>query len=40
MHQAGRLAEAEALFHEAEQMQQEMQPQYPLFYSLRGFQYC
>ena len=40
LHQAGRLAEAEARFGEAEQMQAEWQPQYPLLYSLRGFQYC
>jgi tetratricopeptide (TPR) repeat protein len=40
LHQAGRLAEAEALFREAEAMQEEDQPQFPLLYSLRGFQYC
>jgi tetratricopeptide (TPR) repeat protein len=40
LHQAGRLPEAEAAFHEAEEMQKERQPQFPLFYSLRGFQYC
>ncbi len=39
LHQAGRRAEAEALFCEAEQMQAEQQPTYPLLYSLRGFQY-
>ena len=40
LHQAGRRAEAEARFREAEQMQAESQPDYPLLYSLRGFQYC
>ncbi|MBX7209997.1 MAG: hypothetical protein K1X78_16890 [Verrucomicrobiaceae bacterium] len=40
LHQAGRRAEAETRFREAEQMQQEMQPAYPLLYSLRGFRYC
>ena len=40
LHQVGRRAEAETLFREAEQMQAEDQPDYPLLYSLRGFQYC
>ena len=40
LHQAGRRAEAEASFREAEQMQAESQPDYPLLYSLRGFRYC
>ncbi|HKQ72324.1 MAG TPA: hypothetical protein VJ810_01255 [Blastocatellia bacterium] len=40
LHQAGRRAEANARFHEAEQIQLESQPSYPLLYSLRGFQYC
>ena len=40
LHQAGRLAEAEALFGEAEEMQKERQPQYPLLYSVQGYQYC
>ena len=40
LHQAGRRAEAETRFREAEQMQAERQPDYPLLYSLRGFQYC
>ena len=39
LHQAGHRAEAEALFHEAERMQAERQPAYPLLYSLQGFQY-
>jgi len=40
MHQAGRLSEAEATFQEAEEMQKEWQPKYPLMYSLQGFRYC
>ncbi len=40
LHQAGRRDEAEARFREAEQMQAERQPDYPLLYSLSGFQYC
>ena len=40
LHQAGRRAEAEARFREAEQMQAEWQPDYPLLYSVQGFRYC
>jgi tetratricopeptide (TPR) repeat protein len=40
LHQAGRRNEAEARFKEAERMQAELQPGYPLLYSLRGFNYC
>jgi tetratricopeptide (TPR) repeat protein len=40
LHQAGRRVEAEARFREAEKMQAKHQPEYPLLYSLRGFQYC
>ena len=40
LHQAGRRAEAETRFREAEQMQAERQPNYPLLYSLPGFRYC
>ncbi len=40
LHQAGRRAEAEARFREAEEMQAELQSEYKLLYSLRGFQYC
>jgi nucleoside phosphorylase len=36
----GRRNEAAALFEEAERIQEEWQPAYPLLYSLRGFQYC
>jgi hypothetical protein len=39
-HQAGRRAEAETSFREAEQMQTDRQPDYPLLYSVQGFQYC
>ena len=40
LHQAGRREEALARFREAEAMQVERQPEYPLLYSLRGFRYC
>jgi hypothetical protein len=40
LHQAARRAEAEQLFNEAEQMQAEPQPDYPLLYSLAGFRHC
>jgi len=40
LHQAGRRKEAEARFQEAEQMQADRQPTYPLLYSLQGFLYC
>ena len=39
-HQAGRVADAEALFREAEAMQKDDQPEYPLLYSVRGYLYC
>jgi hypothetical protein len=40
LHQAGRWTEAEVRFREAEQMQAERQPDYPLLYSQQGFRYC
>ena len=40
LHQAGRRADAQERFREAEAMQAEHQPQYPLLYSQSGFQYC
>ncbi|MFO8008012.1 MAG: tetratricopeptide repeat protein [Candidatus Brocadiia bacterium] len=40
LHQAGRVGEAEELFEEAERMQAEREPQYPLLYSLQGCRYC
>jgi len=40
LHQAGEREEAGALFAEAERMQAERQPQFPLLYSLAGFQYA
>jgi len=38
--QAGRRDQAEGCFREAEQMQTDTQPDYPLLYSLPGFRYC
>ena len=40
LHQAGHLAEAEAVFREAEEIQKKNQPQLPLLYSLGGFRYA
>jgi hypothetical protein len=40
LHQASRRTEAEERFREAEQMQAERQPSYPMLYSLAGFHYC
>ncbi|MGP8198711.1 MAG: hypothetical protein ACLQU4_04325 [Limisphaerales bacterium] len=40
LYQAGRWAEAEARFREAEKMQIKRQPEYPLLYSVWGFHYC
>ena len=40
LHQAGRQYEAESLFQEAEEMQKDRQPEYPLMYSLPGFRHC
>ncbi|MFZ4509191.1 MAG: hypothetical protein ACOYON_16005 [Fimbriimonas sp.] len=40
LHQAGCRAEAETRFREAEEMQAENQPEFPLLYSLPGFLYC
>ena len=40
LHQAGQHADALAHFREAEKLQAENQPEYPLLYSLRGFEYC
>ncbi len=40
LHQAGRRAEAQARFREAEEMQAAMQPTLPLLYSVPGFRYC
>jgi hypothetical protein len=40
LHQAGRRAEAEKDFREAEQIQKPHQPGSPLLYSMRGFRYC
>jgi tetratricopeptide (TPR) repeat protein len=40
LHQAGRRAVAQARFREAEEMQAEDLPEYPLLYSIMGFRYC
>ena len=40
LHQSGRLSEAEVAFREAEQIQKERQPEYPLLYTYQGFLYC
>ena len=40
LHHAGRRAEALRHFGEGERLQAEDQPESPLLYSLRGFQYC
>jgi tetratricopeptide (TPR) repeat protein len=40
LHQTGRRDKAAALFREAEEMQAERQPEYPLLYSLGSFLYC
>lgn len=40
LHAAGRFAEAERLFVRAERLQSERQPEYPLLYSLQGYEYC
>jgi len=40
LHQAGRPAESEKSFREAEEIQKEYQPDFPLLYSLQGFDFC
>jgi hypothetical protein len=40
LHQSGQLAEAEITFLKTEELQKEWQPDYPILYSFRGFQYC
>jgi tetratricopeptide (TPR) repeat protein len=40
LHEAGRRDEALTHFREAERLQGEHQPEFPLLYSLQGFQYC
>ena len=39
-HEAGRPKAAEELFREAERLQQEHQPEYPLLYGLQGYRFC
>jgi nucleoside phosphorylase/tetratricopeptide (TPR) repeat protein len=40
LHKSGRTPEAAAAFQDAEAMQQQRWPAYPLLFSLRGFLYC
>ena len=40
LHQAGDVEQAGAAFREAEAMQAERQPEFPLLYSLQGYRYC
>ena len=40
LHQYGDQDAALALFQEAEELQKQLQPQYPQLYSLQGFRYC
>lgn len=40
LHQLGRRSEAESLFSTAEQIQAEREPNFPMLYSVRGFEYC
>ncbi len=40
LHTTGRREEAEDVFMDAEDRQKQEQPDYPLLYSLRGYQYC
>ncbi|MFC1508813.1 NACHT domain-containing protein, partial [Candidatus Omnitrophota bacterium] len=40
LHQSGDIAVADHMFREAEEMQKEVQPEYPFLYSLRGYKFC
>jgi len=40
LHQSGDSDEATRLFTEAERLQAESQPEYPILYSLQGYRYC
>ena len=40
LHQLGDLAAARRLFADAERLQAENQPEYPILYSLQGYRYC
>jgi len=40
LYQAGHLSESEAAMREAEAMQKTRQPEFPLLYSMSGFQFC
>ncbi|NQT12891.1 MAG: hypothetical protein HQ582_09080, partial [Planctomycetes bacterium] len=40
LHQTGQIDQCEERFQEAEAMQKDWKPEYPLLFSLRGYQYC
>jgi tetratricopeptide (TPR) repeat protein len=40
LHQAGQAEEAEAAFRQAEEIQKQSQPAFPIHYSMAGFRYC
>ena len=40
LHQSGDLVEAKRLFGEAERLEAESHPEYPILYSVQGFRYC
>jgi tetratricopeptide (TPR) repeat protein len=40
LHQAGRLAESQTAFQQAEELQKKHQREFPLLYSARGYLYC
>jgi tetratricopeptide (TPR) repeat protein len=40
LHQSGDAAEAMRLFTEAERLQTESQPEFPILYSVQGYRYC
>ena len=40
LHQAGHQSEAESLFYDADELQEEDQPEYPFMHSLAVFRYC
>ncbi|TKJ39095.1 hypothetical protein CEE37_11790 [candidate division LCP-89 bacterium B3_LCP] len=40
LHKAGNIKQAKILFSRAEEIQKSYQPNYPLLYSLQGFNYC
>ena len=40
LYQAGRFTDAEAIFHEAEEIHKKNEPDTPFLYTVSGFQYC